>query len=249
MIKVDCPPLSDNARRTLARRRANASRWTIRNPQRNRMDEEVTATLRDSFQGKCGYCEGVEAETIDHFWPQAGYADRIWVWENYIWACDACQRRKRSQPPHDITGHLMVNPREDEPLFFLRFEAETGKVVAVPVGGATEARGAYTIRLLQLDRRPDLDEERRLKQMQVVDLLVQLVDPASSPAQADRAWQRLQAELMPRRPYLAIIQQLFTLPSPDLQPLVEQLYRVRPESEALFRAFHRPVPLVPPANL
>ncbi len=240
MIKVDCPAAPAKVAKLLQRREARGTKWSSRHPRRVKGDHEINETLQQAFHGKCGYCESIEAETIDHFWPQIAYPDQVWKWDNYIWCCDPCQRRKADFSPMSAESHLMVNPREDEPLWYLRIELNTGKLVPLPVGEKIEQRGTLTISRLDLDRRPDLDEQRRLMYHRVLDLVVQIVDPDSSPSRVEHAWQRLQEELHPRRPYLAIIQQFFTYPSPDIQPLVEQLYRIKPEAVAFLAPFRRP---------
>jgi uncharacterized protein (TIGR02646 family) len=243
MIKVDCPAPSDQVARLLRRRNQQKTAWTSRNARRVRGDADINAALEQAFHGKCGYCECIEAETIDHFWPQSPHTDKIWDWDNYVWSCDACQRRKSNRSPMSDQGYQMVNPREDEPLHYLRVDTDTGKIFAAPVGGAVEWRGAYTVSILELDQRPDLDRQRQLVYARVYDLLVQIIDPESSHPTIDRAWSRLQQELDLRQPYLAIIQQLFTRPSSDVEPFIQRLYEVIPDAWALLEHFRRPVPL------
>lgn len=180
MIKVDCPPPSKQVAKLLKNRQTRGTKWTSRHPQRVKGDREINETLQKAFHGKCGYCEGIEAETIDHFWPQILHSDQVWNWQNYIWCCDPCQRRKGQQQPVNPSGHLMVNPRQEEPLWYLRIEANSGKMVPAPTSSETIERGQITISRLDLHRRPDLDEQRRLMYQRVLDLVVQIVDPDSS---------------------------------------------------------------------
>ena len=240
MIKIDCPDPSPKVARLLQRRKTRGTKWTSRHPHRVKVDREINETLQEAFHGKCGYCESIEAETIDHFWPQVPHSEQVWEWHNYIWCCDPCQRRKGDSSPMSREGHLMINPREDEPLWLLRIETNTGQLVAIPTSNDMYERGAYTISLLDLDRRSDLDEQRRLMYQRILDLVVQIVDPDSSPSRVEHAWQRLQEELHPRRSYLAIIQQFFTYPSPEIEPLVQQLYYVKPEARDFLAPFRRP---------
>jgi len=130
MIKVDCPAPSKRVAKLLRNRQTRGTKWTSRHPQRVKGEREINETLQQAFHGKCGYCEGIEAETIDHFWSQILHPEQVWNWENYIWCCDPCQRRKGQKEPVSALGHLMVNPREDEPLWYLRIEANSGQIVA-----------------------------------------------------------------------------------------------------------------------
>jgi uncharacterized protein (TIGR02646 family) len=201
----------------------------------------MNATLLSAFHGKCGYCECIEAETIDHFWPQDSNIDKIWDWDNYIWSCYPCQQRKSHRLPVSDTGYQMVNPREDEPLHYLRIDPVTGKILAISASDAIEQRGAYTISILELDQRPDLDEARRLLYKLVVYLLYRIVHPQSSQKEIIEAWRLMREVLDARQPYLAIIQQLFTLPSPDVEPLVQQLFEVIPDAQVFLERFQRPI--------
>ena len=242
MIKVDCPPPSKRVAKLLKNRQARGTKWTSRHPQRVKGDREINETLQQAFHGKCGYCESIEAETIDHFWPQILDPDQVWNWKNYIWCCDPCQRRKGQKKPVSALGHLMINPREEEPLWHLRIEVNSGKIVSIPLSEESLERGSISISLLELDHRPDLDEQRRLMYQRVLDLLVQIVDPDSYRARMEHAWQRLQEELQTRRPYLAIVQQFFTYPPAELKPIIQELYRIIPESYTFLAPFRRPTP-------
>ncbi len=244
MIKIDCPDLSPDAARLLRQRKRRCVRWASRNPQRVQADAEINAVLREAFHGKCGYCERIEARTIDHFWPQSLYADKIWDWDNYILSCDVCQSNKGFHSPVNRQGRQMLNPREDEPLHYLYIDPASGKIFALPSDDDREQRGMYTITVLQLDQRPDLDQQRKLMYDRVESLIRQIVDPRSSPVVVDHAWQQLQAEVDVRQPYLAIVQQVFTFPSYELAPLIQCLYEVQPEAAVFFVNFRRSPPQI-----
>lgn len=243
MIKVDCPVLSAKAVQTLTKRKQRGSSWKIHNPQKIKADAEINDTLQAVFHNKCGYCECIEAETIDHYWPQSPYTDKVWDWDNYIWSCDACQRRKSNHSPESPQQHRIVNPREDEPLHYLRLDPTTGKILAIPTGDALQQRGNYTISMLELDQRPDLDEARRLLYKLVVYLIYRIVAPRSLQEEIVVTWRHMQEVLDVRQPYLAIIQQLFTFPSPDVAPLVLRLFEIIPDARAFLERFQRPIQL------
>src|SRR5579859_6404869 len=174
MIRVNCPAPSAQVAGLLASRRrghrGRITRWESRNPRRVRGDAEINDVLHQAFHGKCGYCEHIEANTIDHFWPRHpavdeahvhNQGDRTWDWDNFILACSVCQGHKLEKLPVTADGHWMVNPRIEEPLGFLRINSQDGKIYALPLGRAIEQRGAHTIAILKLDQRPELDNERR----------------------------------------------------------------------------------------
>ncbi|MFP4437007.1 MAG: hypothetical protein ACLFVO_07150 [Chloroflexaceae bacterium] len=141
-------------------------------------------------------------------------------------------------------GRQMLNPREDEPLHYLYIDPASGKIFALPSDDDREQRGMYTITVLQLDQRPDLDQQRKLMYDRVESLIRQIVDPRSSPVVVDHAWQQLQAEVDVRQPYLAIVQQVFTFPSYELAPLIQCLYEVQPEAAVFFVNFRRSPPQI-----
>lgn len=210
MIKVDCPDISAHTASVLRRRQRDNADWSRYKPAHVRADREVRDTLQQAFQGKCGYCEIIEAETIDHFWPQSQYADKIWDWNNYIWCCDRCQRRKGATLPCNAQGYQMINPREDEPLRFLQIEPMTGVISGLLGNTETVQRAQHTIDVLKLNKRPDLERQRQELYLDVLDWINEIVDPISSQQKIEHAWRRLQQRLHTRQPYLAIIQQLFT---------------------------------------
>jgi uncharacterized protein (TIGR02646 family) len=175
MIKIDCPELSAHTLNVLRRRQEANATWSRYNPSGVKADREIRETLQDAFRGKCGYCEIIEAETIDHFWPQSRYADKIWNWTNYIWCCDACQRRKGATLPCNAQGYQMVNPREDEPLHFLQIDPETGAISERSLDSETIQRGQYTITVLKLNERPDLDHQRQHLYFDILDWISEMV--------------------------------------------------------------------------
>jgi hypothetical protein len=89
----DRHPLSDHARKTLAKRqalvdndidpRARAHRlWRQR---KNRAFEEIRSVLNLMATGRsrCMYCEDNEGTDIEHFYPRASDTERAFLWENF----------------------------------------------------------------------------------------------------------------------------------------------------------------------
>jgi uncharacterized protein (TIGR02646 family) len=240
MIKVDCPEPPARVARLLGMRSNRNTRWESRNSQRA-TDAEMNLLLRQAFHRKCGYCERVIGDgTIDHFWPKELYPERVWDWNNYILACTDCQLSKLAQPPVDAQGHQIINSREDEPLRYIRI-APDGRMFAIMPAGVADPRGSYTLTLLQLDQRPDLDLERCEKFNEVLGLIAIIIHPEATAPIIGEAWRLLQDTLGAHRPHLAIIQQLFTVPTGEVRVQTERFYRVIPESHNLLAHFRRPV--------
>lgn len=231
MLKVNCPDeLPAQLQQQLDRRRDADAAWnSLRGSQAER---QVKQTLADAFHSKCGYCEKIEADTVDHFWPKERYPARTWDWRNYVLACDQCQRTyKRDQDPVDDGQRQMINPRYDDPMTFLYFDYETGAVVARRDSDECYHRGHLTIERLGLDRRSQLQDERRRRLVDVLDGMRRVITDVDA---RDEAWQSLRDHLRPDSPYLGMIRQLLltddrTDPQYRYRRMVDELRRVRPE--------------------
>jgi len=236
MLRIDCPPLPDELNAYLDERRVHNAPWnSLRG---TRAAEQIKAHLVQAFHHKCGYCETIEAQTVDHFYPQRN-PEKRWIWDNYILACAVCQSMKRDQPPEDSRGNQMVNPRFDEPLAFLYFDYDTGLIVPLPTSEWTKARGRITIERLQFDSRQTLQEERRRKLWDVLGYMVRVVSPRSD-ADARDAWQQLVDHLQPERPYLGMIRQLILKPG-KFEPLIVKLRETHPEFDRVIREWCLPL--------
>jgi len=236
MLRVDCPPLPDNLQVYLDKQRDLDKPWNSLS--RPRSARQIKERLRQVSHDKCGYCERIEAQTVDHFWPQRTATER-WDWENFILACGVCQSKKLDHPPVDEQGYQMVNPRHDEPLRFLYFDFRTGIITPLPASEETAARGRLTIERLTFDDRPLLREARRRKFWDVLGYILSVVEPVSE-ADAEEAWRRLVDHLQPDAPYLGMIRQLVLMPN-AYTPLIEALRRVRPEFDEMISEWCLPL--------
>jgi 5-methylcytosine-specific restriction endonuclease McrA len=65
--------------------------------------------LRRRDGGRCGYCGGAWADTVDHIVPRSrgGATD----WENTVLACGPCNTRKRDRTPVEAGMRLLLAPR------------------------------------------------------------------------------------------------------------------------------------------
>jgi uncharacterized protein (TIGR02646 family) len=237
MIRVECPPISANLQAHLTNRRQNGHPWNSLAD--SQADREIKLVLRRAFHAKCGYCERIEAQTVDHYRPQANDPDARWDWGNFVLACDVCQANKHQKPPFDAQGNWMINPRFDEPLSALYFDYETGTITARPTSASTLACGQATIDRLGFDRRPQLREERRRKLLDVLGAMLDVVQ-ASTRIDSDQAWQHLVDHLSVGAPYLGMIRQLIVTDN-DYTPLISALRTARPEFDELIRSWCLPL--------
>lgn len=89
-------------------------------------DNIIRDELKTKFLKNCGYCgihtdRGFEAE-VDHFFPVSEDldADFIYDWENYIWSCPSCNRKKSNNYP-------VLNPCSEEEMNQLYFHSADGR--------------------------------------------------------------------------------------------------------------------------
>jgi uncharacterized protein (TIGR02646 family) len=236
MLKVKCLPLPAALQSYLDQQRQRNAPW-LRHGE-SRRAREIKAALRRAFHDKCGYCEQIEAQTVDHFVPQST-PDMRWNWANYILACDVCQSRKLDKPPFDDQGRKMVNPQHDDPIKYLHFVFETGIVTPRPDSDETYARGRITIQLLDFDTRTRLQDERRRRLWDILGFALRIVQPVSAD-DAEDAWRQLVDHLSATAPYLGMVRQLF-LTQNDYSPLVAALRQARPEIDKVMSEWCLPI--------
>lgn len=134
---------------------------------------------------RCVYCEDSLADEIEHFWPKDLYPDRVFAWENYLYACGPCNGPKGNAfailPPGSVTSvevarkkgdpvvapitgdSALLDPRRDDPLDYLeldlfetfRFRERSG------IPSREKERARYTIVTLGLNARSSVIEARR----------------------------------------------------------------------------------------
>lgn len=105
---------------------------------------DVRATLAASCVGpvRCHYCEDSEANEIEHVRPKSLFPQSVFVWENFLYACGACNRPKSNRygyldggtvrdferrsgqpvvPPPDLPDAL-IDPRREDPTELLELD-------------------------------------------------------------------------------------------------------------------------------
>ncbi len=146
----------------------------------NQPGKPVFAAVRErlalmcSGNVRCAYCEDAGATDIEHFRPKSLYPERVFVWENYLYACSDCNRRKGPRFSVMVDGHpvavkapqpgvegepspsgspALIDPRSENPLDFLELDLQGSFrfLERENLPPADEARTAYTIRALSLN--------------------------------------------------------------------------------------------------
>lgn len=97
-------------------------------------------------RNRCAYCDDSRAADVDHFWPLSPYFARAFEWDNHLWSCSECNRRKSNRFPLESGIPLLVNPMEEDWWEFLTLD--TGSGVLAPrfdAAGAIDQRGTATL--------------------------------------------------------------------------------------------------------
>lgn len=140
--------------------------------------------------GRCMYCEDSRANDIEHIRPKALYPSLVFAWLNFLYACADCNRSKGARfkvmlpdgrvldvgrrrgmaPPDELTADdplflgepLLIDPRSEDPLDFLRLDLDTGVFEEMHKTGLRHDRATFTIELLGLNEREHLVEARQV---------------------------------------------------------------------------------------
>lgn len=150
---------------------------------------DVKKQLMTDQHYKCAYCERAkngDYGDVEHFRPKKGFNTSsgqpivkpgyYWLaydWDNLLFSCTECNRtfkknlfplRDESQRDiahQDISGEepLLINPVEDDPGDYIRFEQHIIKPNLID--GQESEKGKETIKVFKLNDREDLVERRR----------------------------------------------------------------------------------------
>lgn len=124
---------------------------------------QIKEALKTDFASKCAYCESyiahIDYGDIEHFRPKSKFPELCFNWDNLLLSCGICNdsAHKGDFFPGAAEGGPLINPTEEEPAIFFKFEfdAQTGVANVIPV----HQRGHITERLLGLNRK-DLIQHR-----------------------------------------------------------------------------------------
>jgi hypothetical protein len=163
------------------------SEFRLRNVKTNPTFKTVRETLAAMCRGaqRCAYCEDSAADEVEHIKPKHLFPERVFVWDNYLFACGPCNGPKNTRfavfdpqtgglteigrldtaglansPPGD---DVMVNPRKEDPLLFLELDlVDTFEFLpAFGTNPRDRQRALYTRDILRLNKRDYLIKARR----------------------------------------------------------------------------------------
>ncbi|MGE6756754.1 hypothetical protein ACQKGO_01975 [Corallococcus interemptor] len=133
---------------------------------------------------RCSYCEDSVADEVEHIWPKDLYPERVFIWDNYCYACGPCNgpknnqfavfvgasrsatrlahpKRKKGQPEpklkKPVAGKpVLLDPRKDDATRWLTLDIlDTFRFVVTAKDRTRDAaRAQYTLDVLGLNRAP-----------------------------------------------------------------------------------------------
>lgn len=164
------------------------SSFSSKNRKSNRTFEAVKKALHRMCSGarRCHYCEDSAADEVEHFYPKDLYPEYCFSWGNYLYSCGRCngtyksnrfkifqedtrdviditpprKNRQYVRPPNGDA--LLIDPRNDSPLAYIKLNLGTLKYEKIADGGSEAfSRGEWTIECLGLNKREVLVQSRK----------------------------------------------------------------------------------------
>jgi uncharacterized protein (TIGR02646 family) len=140
----------------------------------------------------CNYCEGNEANDIEHIYPKSFFPEMTFVWDNYLLACKQCnsgykldkcfvldhsgnvhQTARGIEPPYSVIA--MINPRIEDPNTFILLNVEIWEFEIHPnLSLQDQHKAEKTLEILQLNNRDYLKAGRRAAASEYYNLMDRL---------------------------------------------------------------------------
>ena len=108
--------------------------------------------LQRPFHGLCAYCEEIDPGEVDHFRPKSKYPYDVYVWENWLFSCHACNQAKRELwPPLGYIDPCALSIT-DRPEHYFTFCISTGRIIEREgISNTSKIRAQCMIRDLKLN--------------------------------------------------------------------------------------------------
>ncbi len=162
-----------------------------KNKKDNSTFDHVKIKLTEICSGakRCCYCEDSVADEVEHIYPKDIYPDKVFKWENYLYACGPCNGPKNNHfaliiddkliditPPHHtqrdhnwkpttppIGINAFIDPRKEDPLEYLWLDLDTFRFTEKfeeDEDKIAYLKANYTIEELQLNKKDYLVSAR-----------------------------------------------------------------------------------------
>lgn len=152
--------------------RPSDKRWT-----------EFHDDLERVFSGLCGYCEEITKGVIDHFRPKKLFPGFTYVWNNWVFACHACNGSKWSRWPRRGYVDPCASSVRARPESY--FEYDLPSLSVRPKSGISVSRRRKAKRMI---RDLDLNGTHHLAQRRKFIDLVAAAIPADPDLRDTAAW-------------------------------------------------------------
>jgi len=156
-------------------------KFQSRNTPKNKTFSTIRKELTSMCSGarRCCYCEDSAADEVEHIKPKSLHPEQTFVWENYLYSCGLCNRRKNNNffvfvsttnqvtnisrkkgdpviPPL-IGTSVFIDPRQEDPFDFMSIDLmDTFMFVpTAQIASRDYVRADYTINKI-LDLNSDL---------------------------------------------------------------------------------------------
>jgi uncharacterized protein (TIGR02646 family) len=212
----------------------------------NKTFDEVRAKLAEMCAGaqRCAYCEDSYGDEVEHIKPKDFYPDQTFAWDNYLYACGACNGRKNNRWAvfSDSTGNrvniqkkdppvppepgdpLFLNPRQEDPLPAVALDLVDSFYFAPSAeeGSQDHERADYTIEILCLNTRDALPAAREEAYENYVSRLSRYITLRDSGAPQEKLDKRIDALRRMAHPTVWVEIKRQRRWIPELQELFEQ---------------------------
>lgn len=111
---------------------------------------------------RCIYCCDSRSADVDHFVPIAEDYLKAFKWDNFIWVCPECNRRKGKRfPVNDSGDPLIIDPTKVEPWVHLILDTANGLIESRFLEEDFDPMGDATLEVLPCINYESVTEGRR----------------------------------------------------------------------------------------
>lgn len=100
-------------------------------------------------RNRCVYCDDARGADVDHFAPIDHDHTQAFSWDNHLWSCPECNRRKSTKFPIAAGEPTLLNPVTENWWSLLTLDTATGVLAPRYVGGGFDPRGKDTLEVFQ----------------------------------------------------------------------------------------------------
>jgi 5-methylcytosine-specific restriction endonuclease McrA len=99
-------------------------------------------------RNRCFYCSDSRAADIDHYVPITVDYQLTFAWNNLLWVCPECNRRKSARFPTEDGEPQLIDPTKVDPWYYFTLATKTGWVAPRFRGEIEDIFGRETLAVL-----------------------------------------------------------------------------------------------------